>query len=246
MFLSQADLAALGQVLSLLADDVPAQELRLELGTHLLPLLRADYFASYVWDPQVGRFIHGVSLNMDQGNIARYESTYQFISPITTLLQARRGATIVSEVYPHQQLLRTEYFNEFLTRDGLHWGMTLHVYDGPSALGDFRIWRATARGEYSLREKQLLNLVDAALLRALRRRAAQSEARVHAEIEIGDQLSDRERAVAYLVSCGMTDKEIARKLQISPTTVRTYVQRLFRKLGISRRSAVARLSGTAW
>ena len=239
MELSQSDLDALSRVLDLLADDVPAGELRRELGRHLLPLLQADYYASYVWDGARQRYSNGVCLNMDPENLMRYESTYQFISPITGLMQARRKPTIVSEVFPQEELLRTEYFSEFLARDGLHWGMTLHVFDGPRALGDFRIWRGQRRSDFTQREKLLLSLLHPALIRALARRSEGGGSPSRGEQQA--RLSDRERVVAHLVGSGLTDKEIARRLDISPATVRTYLQRLFEKLGIRRRSALANL-----
>jgi DNA-binding CsgD family transcriptional regulator len=245
MNLSLADLNVLGRILSLLAVQIPPDELRHRLGHHLLSLLRADHFASYVWDEQRQLYGRGVWLNMDPANLTRYESTYQFSSPITSLLQARRGATLVSEVLPHERLLRTEYFNDFLARDGLHWGMTLHAFDGPRALGDLRIWRGRHRGEFTLREKLLLSLIEPALIRALSRghdAAAPAAQPTHAlALAQHERLSERERTVARLVCNGLTDKQIAQQLAISPATVRTYLQRLFEKLGVNRRSALAQL-----
>lgn len=54
-------------------------------------------------------------------------------------------------------------------------------------------------------------------------------------------LTDRERDVALLVGRGMTDKDIARVLDIGFATVRTHVGRCFEKLGCSNRSELASL-----
>jgi len=54
-------------------------------------------------------------------------------------------------------------------------------------------------------------------------------------------LSPKEEAVARSVSDGLTDKEIARDLGIAFTTVRTHLARIYRKLGLSRRSQLVRL-----
>ena len=96
-------------------DRVSAQ-LRRELGQPLLALLQADHYASYVWDEASRRFVDGTSLNMDAANIARYESTYQFLSPITARLQARRSPAIASEVYPYSRLMHSSYYADFLAR----------------------------------------------------------------------------------------------------------------------------------
>jgi two-component system nitrate/nitrite response regulator NarL len=54
------------------------------------------------------------------------------------------------------------------------------------------------------------------------------------------QLSARERELLELAAAGLTTPEIARKLYLSPNTVKTYWQRLYEKLGASdRASAVA-------
>ncbi|MGH8895994.1 MAG: response regulator transcription factor [Egibacteraceae bacterium] len=57
-------------------------------------------------------------------------------------------------------------------------------------------------------------------------------------------LSDRELQVAELVSTGHTNRQIARSLSLSEKTVETYLRRIFAKLGVSSRAAVA--SAVAW
>jgi DNA-binding CsgD family transcriptional regulator len=50
-------------------------------------------------------------------------------------------------------------------------------------------------------------------------------------------ISDREREVLELLAAGSSNKEIARRLEVSPNTVKTHVARLFEKLSVSRRTA---------
>ncbi|NNG23639.1 HD domain-containing phosphohydrolase [Telluria aromaticivorans] len=50
-------------------------------------------------------------------------------------------------------------------------------------------------------------------------------------------LSERETAVLRRLSLGESNKEVARELKISPSTVRTHVESIFRKLGCSTRTA---------
>lgn len=52
-------------------------------------------------------------------------------------------------------------------------------------------------------------------------------------------LSGREREVAELFASGMTSKEVARTLGTSPSTVRNQVVRIYEKLGISNKAALA-------
>lgn len=60
--------------------------------------------------------------------------------------------------------------------------------------------------------------------------------------EQADKLSDREREVMALVAQGLTTSQIARKLTLSPATIRTHVERARDKLGArTRAEAIARI-----
>ena len=49
-------------------------------------------------------------------------------------------------------------------------------------------------------------------------------------------ISDRELEVLALLAAGGSNKEIARRLEVSPNTVKTHVTKLFAKLEVSRRT----------
>lgn len=55
-------------------------------------------------------------------------------------------------------------------------------------------------------------------------------------------LSPREREVAGLFASGMTNKQVARALGTSPSTVRNQVMRIYEKLGISSKAELASLA----
>lgn len=57
-----------------------------------------------------------------------------------------------------------------------------------------------------------------------------------------EKLSRREREVLSLVTDGMTNAEIARELHISVATVKTHLDSIFAKLGVSNRIQAAVLS----
>lgn len=54
------------------------------------------------------------------------------------------------------------------------------------------------------------------------------------------ELTVRERGVAALVVRGCPDKEIAARLRISYPTVRTHLQRIYAKLGVTNRIGLMR------
>lgn len=53
-------------------------------------------------------------------------------------------------------------------------------------------------------------------------------------------LTDRECEVLVLLAEGITNKEIARRLDVSPNTVKTHVSRLYEKLEVARRTEAVR------
>jgi hypothetical protein len=63
--------------------ELDSRETRELAGVELLKLLRADYFASFIWNPDERRFAGHVFINMDPLNLERYSSYYQFHNPLT-------------------------------------------------------------------------------------------------------------------------------------------------------------------
>lgn len=51
-------------------------------------------------------------------------------------------------------------------------------------------------------------------------------------------LTDRQSDIIKLIAAGYTDKELARQLGISSGTLRTYLDRLFRRFGVRSRAAL--------
>lgn len=84
---------------------------------------------------------------------------------------------------------------------------------------------AAARGENVLSPQLQSGLMNEVRQHALREQPA---------------LSPREREILALVSRGLTGVEIGNELHLSPTTVKSYMQRIYEKLGVNdRASAVA-------
>jgi DNA-binding CsgD family transcriptional regulator len=94
------------------------------------------------------------------------------------------------------------------------------------------------RGDISDRSVQILQLLVPHLLQMHRRAAARRSAS-----QWPGELTPREREVMRLVGRGQTNREIARTLWISPNTVRSHLENVFEKLGVTNRvAAVARVS----
>lgn len=232
----------LAELLALLTQPLPGDELRQALAEPIAELLDADYVASYVWDAEDGRFSRGLCSRADPGHLRRYEAEYQFDDPITGALHRCRYPTLVTQVMPQRELVRTEFFDRFLKTDGLYWGVNLYAHDGVSDLGDLRIWRRRSKQNFDANELELLRLLYPALVGSLSR--AVTDARQVSSVSSPDVwarlsslhcLSKREAEVAELAAAGCADKDIARRAGIGFTTVRTHLMQVLRKTGCSNR-----------
>lgn len=239
MYVSAAESRVLARIFGLLSEDMAERDVRETVGHHLLELLQADHYASFVWQEATCTFENVVFLNMDPRNLANYDSYFQYHDPITAKLQARREATLVTQVMPQRELMRTEFFNDFLARDGLHWGVNAYSFAGDRNIGDVRIWRGRHRDNFDLHALELLRLIEPAFTGALVRAGGVDAA--HAAASPVLRLSVREFEIARLIAEDLSDKEIAYRLQVEVSTVRTYLKRIFEKLGVRRRSGVAGL-----
>lgn len=74
------------------------------------------------------------------------------------------------------------------------------------------------------------------------RRTVQALAQAASE-SMGPKLSNREREIAFALAHGSSRPEIARRLGLSPHTVATISKRIYAKLGVSRRAALANRLG---
>lgn len=222
------DLQIFGEIVARLERLDPETDLRPAVLADLMKLLRADFGASYLWRADLGSFQHGFGFNMNPLNLKSYDEWYQFRDPMTAKLRQRRRASFVEEVLARRDMLRTEFYNDFLARDGLDHGINMYVFDGDRDLGDFRIWRAAGRPDFERREIDLLNALEPFLHRAMKRGIHRFEA-----------LTKRESDVAVLVARGCTDRDIARLLNIGFATVRTHLNNALRKRCCANRAELA-------
>ena len=99
-----------------------------------------------------------------------------------------------------------------------------------TAIGDLR---AAIEQAMAGRSAVPVDLINAAL------RAAPLPGR---EADLSRLLTPRERDVVELVAEGLTNKEIGRRLAISPATVKAHVERIIGKLGVADRTQAAVLA----
>lgn len=238
MYLSAKQTTLLGQIMQTLAEPHEEMEIREIMGDLVMQLLGAQYYASFVWQPVEQTFSQPTQINMDPMNLQAYERYYQFHDPITPLMQRYQVAVRATDVLSHEELKKTEFFNDFLNKDGLYWGVNLYAWHQGRNLGDMRIWRDRRRENFTQDELRLLDMLQPAFVTALARAQGRKNTDAPTMNMLSQRLTTREQETARLVMLGLADKEIARKLDISTTTVRTHLDNAFRKVGVGNRAAL--------
>lgn len=247
MYLTDRETRSVLQVLQSLNGEEQPGIRRTKAGRALLELFHADYFASYHWSEERRRFEDRVILNMSDANLDRYERYFQFRDPITRPMQRMRCAVSVNQILEQRDFERTEFYNDFLRHDGLHFGVNLHVYDGDCPIADWRIWRSRRRENFDRRSLEILDMLaphlrNATLMEQLLklRKSAPTACLSVPAIRDSTGLSEREAQIAYHAVLGKADRDIATSLLLSLPTVRTHLRHIYSKLGVNNRSSLCR------
>lgn len=239
MYLSTKQTTLLGQIMQTLVEPHEEAEIRELTGDLVMQLLGAQYYASFVWQTADQAFGQSIQINMDPINLQAYERYYQFHDPITPQMQRYQVAVRATDVLSHEELKKTEFFNDFLNKDGLYWGVNLYAWHQGRNLGDMRIWRDRRRENFTNDEMRLLDMLQPSFVSALARAQGRKNPGAPTMNLLSQRLTAREQETARLVMLGRSDKEIARSLGISTTTVRTHLDKAFRKMGVGTRAALA-------
>jgi DNA-binding CsgD family transcriptional regulator len=250
MYLTALQTRQLSGVLETLTRPCDSVSLRQSLVQPLADLLNADYVASLVWDEAEQRFGGGVCSQADTGQIQAYEASYQFSDPLPQLLRSRRYPTLVTQVIPQRELVRSDFFNRFLRPGSMYWGLNVFAHDGQQDVGDLRIWRTRGKGNFDDNELDILRLIYPSLVNALSGAKALEPGKARSasaapsprqgraldqQLAYQHGLSRRELQVAQCVAQGLSDKQIAKQAGIGFTTVRTYLTQTFKKTACANR-----------
>lgn len=206
-----------------------AAEVRESVFPNILRLMRSETLASYKWNPKTKSYDDPFVINQSPENIRAYRNWFQYRDPMTRQLRGLWRPAYVEEVISRPDLSKTEFFNDFLMKDGLDHGINVFLRDNGHELADLRIWRTKRQPDFTDREIGLLKVLAPLLRRALA---------VAPDVTLS-VLTDRERDVALLVSRGCSDKDIARVLNIGFATVRTHLTRCLEKMGCSNRAELS-------
>ena len=246
MYLNTQRSKMLADLCAVMASDVSKAQLLQTLAQPLAQFMQADHLVSRQWNATTHRYAICASYNVKPSRIRAYEEHFQFCDPITPRLQAMRTPVRVSDVCSVQELEGSEFYNDHLRQDGIHWGVNLYAYRGDDCLGDLVIYRARGRDDFSRQDMACLNILAPVFTAAMSRLDTDESTKTtwlgHDEAELRRllsgpcQLSQREADVVLLCLNGCSDKDIARQLHIGFTTVRYHLGHAFEKLGVQGRN----------
>ncbi|MGX1021972.1 DNA-binding CsgD family transcriptional regulator [Pseudomonas sp. Y3 TE3536] len=213
----------------LLAESQGRPDIRARSLQAVAALLEAEHVASFVWDQHEHRSTQPVAFNIDGHHLQAYEQHFHRVDVVTPVMRKVRQAARVDCHVPRATLVASEFYNDFLRPADMEHGLNVFFFDGNQDVADLRIWRGRGRVPFSEREEQLLLTLEPYFLKAFCTVPKQRQA-----------LSLREAEVVRLVAGGASDKEVARALGISFTTVRTHLKNAMAKLDCRNRTQLAR------
>jgi DNA-binding CsgD family transcriptional regulator len=159
-------------------------------------------------------------------------------------------ATRISDFLTQRELRRLGYYSEYLRRVGLEHRMSVVLPAPPRSAIALALGRSGK--DFSERDRLLLDLLRPHLMQAHSNAAALTEPRQEEgacptkdHLSVGSLrllgLTGREAEILLGIARGRTNTEIAAGLYLSPLTVKTHLQHLYRKLGVgSRTEALSR------
>lgn len=187
-----------------------------------------------------GRDGPGAAAALSRSRAALAEAEDRFSDAVPLYREA--AAAYAALPYPYAQALTTEAAGRCALKASAAGGA-----GGAGHTADTERARAVADLTACTQQFTDLGAVwDAARARALlRSHQPPKETRPPGRPSYGDRLSPREREVAELAGTGLTNRDIATTLHLSPRTVEQHVARAMRKLGTTSRQHLAEKIGTA-
>jgi DNA-binding CsgD family transcriptional regulator len=137
----------------------------------------------------------------------------------------------ITDVVSVRALRRSSFYAAVMKPSGIEHELKLWLPAPPGHARFFEFERGSGPN-FTERDRRLLSL--------LRPHLARVRARWERPVRV-DGLTERERDVLALVAEGFTNREVARRLFISPATVRTHLEHVYEKLGVRTRTAAVRV-----
>lgn len=211
-----------------------------DFGLHCLHafsrVVPASCFAFYRVDPQL-RARDFQLLRMDLRTHRDYLDHYREFDPLQPALcvDERRPVVRLHEAMARQSGDARRIYQGFLARHGIRDVAEVIAHDRQRPVVGISLLRTDGLAPFTAEELQRLDG-----LRSLLDLAVRQLPDAPAEIDALACLTPREREVALMLREGLSNKELARRLELGLATVKTHLIHLFRKTGARSRTELAR------
>ncbi|WP_374631457.1 LuxR C-terminal-related transcriptional regulator [Ferrovibrio sp.] len=173
-----------------------------------------------------------------------YQRHVRPYDPIRHWLESRQAAndpvTRLSDLVPTRELLHAPYYEDMLRPSGTQHVMTLALHDADGHVtGALSLARNAEDRDFSTAEQAMARLIVPVMEMA--HAINQTEHRLvgaQSTAAALPQLTRREYEIAEFAAHGLSNKEIARRLNLSPWTVKNHLRAIFDKTGLENRTAL--------
>jgi DNA-binding CsgD family transcriptional regulator len=139
----------------------------------------------------------------------------------------RAEVTMTEDFYSDRQWHSTAMYTDLIRPSGWDKELVIPV-PGPPGVARRLVFMRGPRERFSDAERDAAMLLQPFIFMALRTQARQDAAKL---------LTGRQQELLWLVAAGHDNRAIARRLGISPETVRKHLENAFTRLGVSSRTA---------
>ena len=173
-----------------------------------------------------------------------YQRHVRPYDPIRHWLDSRQAAndpvTRLSDLVPARDLLHAPYYEDMLRPSGAQHVMTLALHGADEqVIGALSLVRNADDADFSIAERAMARLIVPVMEMAHAiAQAGQRTPHDKAAPAGLPQLTRREYEIAEYAAHGLSNKEIARRLNLSPWTVKNHLRAIFDKTGLENRTAL--------
>ncbi|MGI9294438.1 MAG: response regulator transcription factor, partial [Pseudomonadales bacterium] len=211
----------------------------LDLINGLLPLTSSGFYL-------VGADMRhsGVVLrNLDPAVERDYAENYRDQDPLNPALfvQSDDRVVCIDEQLTETELLQSAYYREFMLPLKHRHVADMFLRRDQDIIAVLTMLREPELGPFSDAELALLRRLQPFIQYSLNTVYLPKRYRERDSVQKTYQLTDRELDVVELIVSGASNKLIARQLALSLATVKTHIQHIFQKVGVSSRTELSAL-----
>ena len=210
------------------------QQESLKLINSLLVLKSSAFF---LVDPNMSH--RGlVTHNLAQEDDNLYQNRYMHMDPLNPKLHEQGGETVVhmDSIMTPQVISQLVYYQDFLRPLNYRYGADIFFRAEGKISAVITLLRAQSQGDFAQDELTLLRKLQPFLEYTLHTVYLPRRLAERATIEARHQLTHRQLDVLELVVSGASNKAIAQELNLGLATVKTHLQHIYHKTGVSSRT----------